>query len=111
VAVRVQADFRDSYCNSSGEIGVLHEYVVTATLGPDGVIRSIDAEPRVLPYDECSFAAASPQRLLGRRIEDVAEQVRAGAGTATCSHLDDLLRSLTAVPALQRRATARGPDW
>lgn len=114
--VRVQADFRDSYCDGAGEIGVLHEYVVNATLSPAGVIEAIEAEPRVLPYDECSFAAASPQRLVGRRIEDLAEEVRAGAGTATCSHLDDLLRSLSAIPslqqlALQHRATAPSADW
>lgn len=109
--VRVQADFRDSYCDGAGEIGVLHEYVVNATLTPDGTITSIQAEPRVLPYDECSFAATSPQRLVGLRIEDVAEEVRARAGTATCSHLDDLLRSLSAVSALQHRATAPRAGW
>ena len=96
----VFADFRDSWCDQDGNVGVLHEYVVTATLASDGVITSIAAEPRVLPYDECTLAAASPQRLVGRDIEDVAGEVRAGAGTATCSHLDDLLRTLATVPRL-----------
>ena len=112
--VRVEADFRDTYCNGAGDVGVLHEYLVRATVSPKGVVESIDAEPRVLPYDECTFAAASPQRLVGRRIEDVAEDVRAGAGTATCSHLDDLLRSLAAVPELLRSGTAGDAtraDW
>lgn len=109
--VRVQADFRDTYCDDSGKVGVLHEYVVTAQLTPDGVIEAIDAEPRVLPYDECTLAAAAPQRLVGRRIRDVAEDVRAGAGTATCSHLDDLLRSLSAVPALLTAGDDGKPDW
>lgn len=98
--VVVRADFRDSWCDDAGEVGVLHEYVVTATIDSEGVVTAIEAEPRVLPYDECTLAAASPRRLVGRRITDVAEEVRAGAGTSTCSHLDDLLRTLTNVPKL-----------
>ena len=98
--VVVHADFRDSWCDDDGAVGVLHEYVVTATLDADGVVTAIEAEPRVLPYDECTLAAASPLRLVGRRITEVADEVRAGAGTSTCSHLDDLLRTLTHVPKL-----------
>jgi DUF2889 family protein len=101
---RVEASFRDSWCDSSGAEGVLHEYVLVAALTADGVVKTIEAEPRVLPYDECTLAAASPQRLVGLPIAEVAEQVRATAGTHTCTHLDDLLRSLTVVPALLR-------DW
>ena len=101
-AVRVEASFRDSWCDETGAEGVLHEYVLVAALSADGVLTSIEAEPRVLPYDECTLAAASPQRLVGLPIADVAERVRATAGTHTCTHLDDLLRSLTAVPALLR---------
>lgn len=104
--VRVAAGFRDTWCDGDGAEGVLHEYVLIATLDSAGVIRTIEADPRVLPYTECTLAAASPQRLVGRRIEAVADEVRAAAGRATCTHLDDLLRSLVAVPALLRRATA-----
>jgi hypothetical protein len=106
--VVVHADFRDSWCDQTGQVGVLHEYVLTAVLRHDGVIDSIEAEPRVLPYTECALAAASPQRLVGMRIQDVAEEVRATAGTSTCSHLDDLLRSLGAVPGLLRDVTEGG---
>jgi hypothetical protein len=104
----VHADFRDSWCAPTGDVGVLHEYVVSASIGADGVMETIEAEPRVLPYDECALAAASPQRLVGRSIVEVAAHVRATAGTHTCTHLDDLLRSLSAVPALLRRART---DW
>lgn len=100
--VVVHADFRDAWCNLAGEVGALHEYVVTAALSADGTVLSIEADPRVLPYAECSFAAESPRRLVGRRIDDVAAEVRATAGTSTCSHLDDLLRTLVTVPALLR---------
>jgi hypothetical protein len=97
--VRIDASFRDTWRDPAGGEGVLHEYVLTAAL-VDGVVTSIHAEPRVLPYRECSMAAASPQQLIGRHIDDVADAVRAAAGTSTCTHLDDLLRSLVAVPAL-----------
>ena len=101
---RIEASFRDSWCDPDGDEGVLHEYVVSATLDDELVVASIDAEPRVLPYDECTLAAASPQRLVGLPIAEVAERVRASADTSTCTHLDDLLRSLVAVPALLRTA-------
>lgn len=96
----IEASFRDSWCDATGAEGVLHEYVLTATLDADRRVASIRAEPRVLPYNECSLAAASPTRLVGQRIQDVAAMVRATADTTTCTHLDDLLRSLDAVPML-----------
>ena len=110
-AIRVEASFRDSWCDSTGAEGVLHEYVLVAGLSADSVVETVEAEPRVLPYDECTLAAASPQRLVGLPIADVAERVRATAGTHTCTHLDDLLRSLGAVPALLRAGDAAEPGW
>ena len=98
--VLVHASFRDSWCDPQGGEGVLHEYVVTARLDADRRVATIEAEPRVLPYDECSLAAASPARLVGRHIDDVAAEVKATAGTSTCTHLDDLLRTLSVVPSL-----------
>ena len=100
--VHIDASFRDTWLDPAGAAGVLHEYVLTASLSGDGVVASIHAEPRVLPYRECSLAAASPQQLVGRHIDDVADAVKAAAGTSTCTHLDDLLRSLAAVPSLLR---------
>lgn len=110
-AVRIEASFRDSWCDQSGAEGVLHEYVLTAALDAERQVASIEAEPRVLPYDECTLAAASPQRLVGLSIVDVAERVRATAGTHTCTHLDDLLRSLSAVPALLRAGDGAESGW
>jgi hypothetical protein len=98
--VQIHASFRDTWCDAGGVEGVLHEYVLRATLDADRRVAAIAAEPRVLPYTECSLAAASPGRLLGQRIEDVAATVKATADTTTCTHLDDLLRSLAAVPTL-----------
>jgi hypothetical protein len=104
--VQIHASFRDTWCDADGVEGVLHEYVLTAALDADLRVASVEAEPRVLPYTECSLAAASPGRLVGQRIEDVAAEVKATADTTTCTHLDDLLRSLDVVPALLRAATA-----
>ena len=104
--VRIHASFRDTWCDADGVEGVLHEYVLTATLDADRRVASVEAEPRVLPYNECSLAAASPARLIGQRIEDVAAEVKATADTTTCTHLDDLLRSLDVVPTLLRAGTA-----
>lgn len=104
--VRIHASFRDTWCDADGVEGVLHEYVLTATLDADLRVVAVEAEPRVLPYNECSLAAASPARLVGQRIEAVAAEVKATADTTTCTHLDDLLRSLDVVPALLRAVTA-----
>jgi hypothetical protein len=104
--VQIHASFRDTWCDGDGVEGVLHEYVLTATLDADRRVATVEAEPRVLPYTECTLAAASPARLIGQRIEDVAAEVKATADTTTCTHLDDLLRSLDVVPALLERATA-----
>jgi acetolactate synthase regulatory subunit len=104
--VQIHASFRDTWCDAEGVEGVLHEYVLTATLDADRRVASVEAEPRVLPYTECSLAAASPARLIGQRIEDVAAEVKATADTTTCTHLDDLLRSLGVVPVLLGAATA-----
>ncbi|MDX6232729.1 MAG: hypothetical protein QOH68_1725, partial [Nocardioidaceae bacterium] len=68
-------------------------------LTADMVVESIVAEPRVLPYTECTLAAPSPQRLVGRRVEEVRGLAPTGDTTA-CTHLNDLLRTLAAVPAL-----------
>lgn len=104
--VQIHASFRDTWCDAEGVEGVLHEYVLTATLDADRRVAAVEAEPRVLPYNECSLAAASPRRLIGQRVEDVAAEVKATADTSTCTHLDDLLRSLDVVPVLLRTAAA-----
>lgn len=98
--VRVEATFRDVWYEPAGGEGVLHEYRLAAVLDTERVVTSIEAEPRVLPYAECTLAAASPARLVGRHITEVADAVTEGAGRETCTHLDDLLRSLAVVPAL-----------
>jgi hypothetical protein len=107
------AMFRDSYARPDGVTSVLHEYTVTATVAatvtatPAGTDRSSDdpaderivacvATPRVLPWAECPGAAASAGHLVGQRVGDLRALVRDDlVGTSTCTHLNDLLASLS----------------
>lgn len=101
--IDVDAMFRDTYGEPDGTEVVLHEYGVRATLAPDGlVVRSIEATPAVLPFQECPLAVDHVGDLVGRPIGEfraaVREQLR---GTRGCTHLNDMLRVLADVPFLQ----------
>jgi hypothetical protein len=102
--VEVDAMFRDTYGEPDGTEVVLHEYGVRATLAPDGlVVRSIEASPAVLPFQECPLAADHVSDLVGQPIADfrrtVREQLRT---TRSCTHLNDMLRVLADVAFLER---------
>jgi len=98
----VQAMFRDTYVDLDGNESVLHEYTVTATVAADDLmVRTCDAIPRVLPWVECPVAAASAWKLIGHPTSHVRTLVRTDLrGTSTCTHLNDLLRSLGDVGVL-----------
>jgi hypothetical protein len=108
----VWAMFRDSYARPDGVTSVLHEYTVTATVDGDGDgleggggdgdgdgverVTACTATPRVLPWAECPQAAASAGRLVGRPLSDLRRLVRDDlVGTSTCTHLNDLLSTLS----------------
>jgi len=98
--VAVEASFRDSFQGPEGE-GVLHEYVVRATCDRDGRLLSVEAEPRVLPWVECPAAAAHVADLVGASAADLGRLVPATlTGLSSCTHLNDLLRSLSCLPRL-----------
>ena len=92
----VAAMFRDTHVNADNVETVLHEYTLTATV--DAATRrfvTCAAVPRVLPWVECPVAAASADRLIGQPVDGVRDFVRSSLrGTSTCTHLNDLLRSL-----------------
>jgi hypothetical protein len=94
--------FRDSHVDDAGLETVVHEYAVSASVDPDGfVVRAISARPHVLPWMECPSAALSAQRLVGQQVQGLRDQIRTSfLGVETCTHLNDLLRTLTDVPAL-----------
>jgi hypothetical protein len=55
----------------------------------------------VLPYIECPDAAASAGRLTGMSVAELRRRVRQElTGISTCTHLNDLLRSLADIGAL-----------
>ena len=105
--VHVDATFRDSFWEPSGEEVVLHEYLLAAEVDGAGRILRIDAEPRVLPWPECPAAAASAAQLIGTIAEALPDTVKQDLrGISSCTHLNDLFRSLRDVHRLG--ATARG---
>jgi hypothetical protein len=108
--VAVDAMFRDTYVRSDGQTTIIHEYTVAAIVDPDsGVIVRSQATPRVLPWQECPGAVDSATRVAGMTLSELHARVRKElAGTTTCTHLNDLLRSVAdaaaLIPKLQRRS-------
>jgi hypothetical protein len=101
----IDAHFRDSWCDPVDGEGVLHEYSLAVELAGDGTVRHIAAEPRVLPYGECPRAAQAPQALVGRHVGAAAQELpQELGGTASCTHLNDLLRAIACAPALAAAA-------
>lgn len=105
-AWQVTAMFRDTHRDGDGGETILHEYSLTAVVeATTGRFTRCAAVPQVLPWVECPVAAASADRLVGERAADVRSFVRSALrGTSTCTHLNDLLRSLSDVPALAELA-------
>ena len=116
--VQVTVVFRDTYGDrrdESGEVGavetVVHEYAFTARIDPSTwIVTAATAVPGPLPAPECPSAALSAERLVGRRVVDLRHWVRDEmTGTSTCTHLNDLFRSLADVRHLwESAALSRG---
>ncbi len=100
----VYAMFRDTAMLIAGEETVLHEYALLATVDPaTATLIECNALPRVLPWVECPVAGASAWRLHGRKVSEIRDTVRNEFhGVSTCTHLNDLLRSLGDVEVLLR---------
>jgi hypothetical protein len=94
--------FRDSHLGADAVEDVLHEYTLAATIDPTSLtVRSSEATVRVLPWPECPSALGSAGRIVGARVGDLRRLVAADfKGTSTCTHLNDVLRSLAGVTAL-----------
>jgi hypothetical protein len=92
----VDAMFRDSSVDPDGTPRVVHEYGLVANIDRDLVIREIVADPRALPFPtDCPFAAGSAAFLVDQPVADLRRTVRTlSAGPASCTHLNDLFRSL-----------------
>ena len=100
--IRIEAGFQDSSTAPHGGRDAVHEYRVAATADLNGmVLRSVSADPRVLPYRECPAAAANINRMIGTPLSGLRDEVLAQLpGTLGCTHLNDVLRALADVPHL-----------
>ena len=100
--VIVDTFFRDSYGEPDGTEIVLHEYGLSALVDTTTLtVRDAVADPHVLPYDECSDAAASALTLVGTAVGDARRTVRErSVGISSCTHLNDLLVTLSCLPVL-----------
>jgi hypothetical protein len=100
--IAVDAMFRDSCWQPDGLEVAVHEYAIGATIDEaSGVLASVAATPRVLPFAECPAAAPNASWMVGVRAEalrgEVLERLRS---VDCCTHLNDALRALTEVPIL-----------
>jgi hypothetical protein len=100
--VLIDAMFRDTYLRADGNETIIHEYTLEASVDPDtGIILRASAVPRVLPWRECPGAVASATRITGMKLGELHFRIRQElSGTSTCTHLNDLLRSIADVAAL-----------
>lgn len=105
----VRAMFRDTHVEAGGTETILHEYEVTGTVDGDTLeVLSATARPRVLPWPECPNAAASAGRLVGHPVGEIRSFVRQDLrGVTTCTHLNDLLRSMGDIGALATTLRSR----
>jgi hypothetical protein len=106
----VDSAFQDSASTPSGTRSVVHEYRLHLTADPATLrVLSVNAEPRVLPFVECTAAPANLGRLVGTPLPELRSRVLAELrGTAGCTHLNDALRALAEVPALVYRVHEPG---
>ncbi|MET7769470.1 DUF2889 domain-containing protein [Nocardia sp. NPDC005366] len=107
--ITIDSMFQDSSTVPTGGRVAVHEYRLTATADPDtGDLLTIDADPRVLPYDECPLAARNVGKILGTPLSELRTVVLEKlSGTEGCTHLNDAMRALAEVPVLVRDLRAR----
>jgi hypothetical protein len=105
--VGIDAMFRDTYVRGDGVETIIHEYTLDAVVETEtGVIVEARATPRVLPWRECPGAVAGAERIVGMTLRELHFRVRRELdGTSTCTHLNDLLRSVADTEALMVRAS------
>lgn len=100
--VDIDAMFRDTYVRGDGVETIIHEYTLLATVERStGLILESHATPRVLPWQECPGAVGSAGRVAGMTLSELHFRVRRElSGTSSCTHLNDLLRSVADAEAL-----------
>ncbi len=95
---RADVWFRDTFQPAAAAEMVIHEYTlgVALTEGDEPVVEAIEVTAHVLPWGDCPDAVASPQRLVGVALREVAAQARRELhGDTTCTHLNACVSSLS----------------
>jgi len=100
--VQAQAFLRDTYAPADGVETILHEYLLSVEIDSLSMqVVSAGVVPLVLPWIECSGAVGSVDRLLGQPVAQLRRDVgRNFVGPSTCTHLNNMFRSLEDVPTL-----------
>jgi hypothetical protein len=109
--IGIDAMFRDTYVRADGIETIIHEYTLAAVVDAGtGMIVESHATPRVLPWQECPGAVASAERISGMTLSELHFRVRQELfGTSTCTHLNDLLRSVADAEVLIGRMGGQSP--
>ena len=104
---RIDAWFRDTYRNSSGECGALHEYTVHLVAdATDHTLLDVSAIPHALPWKECPSAGEMVGKLVGTSLDGLRSSVpKMLQGIESCTHLTNELRELADVPYLAASTT------
>lgn len=102
------AGFQDSAIQPDGHRRAVHEYRARAQMDREGRILEIDALPYILPYMSCPAASNAVGALAGRHISALRDEVPVlFAREAGCTHLNDVLRSLSSLPSLTSHLHSR----
>jgi hypothetical protein len=101
--ISARARLLDTYLEPNGWESPLHDYWVDVTAHrATGLITHAVATPGALPVSSCARAVASAGWIIGMRLGNLRQQVSDGfRGPSTCTHLNDVLRSLDAVTELR----------
>lgn len=101
--IHIDIGFQDSAVGpgSDQRYGV-HEYRVRATASrSDMILLTLEVTPHLLPFSACTGALLGAQRMIGRPLAEFRRQTgKEIRGADGCTHLTDILRSITDVPAL-----------
>jgi hypothetical protein len=103
----IDVHFRDSHLGADDLEDVLHEYTLRATIDPETlVVLTSEATARTLPWPECPNAVVSAPRIVGQPVTALRRLVASEyKGIETCTHLNDVLRSLAGVANLANAVT------
>lgn len=98
----VEAVFQDSALQLDGRRVAVHEYSLRAEVNPKSfTLQELLITPHVLPYPECPSAVSFTHSLIGMALPELKASVHSLLGRERgCTHLNDMLRSLSDLPEI-----------